>query len=71
MSTRKAGWYWVHLRYPVTVNSVFDDWAILRYSPEYDTWTECGGEWDIGPERIVEVNETPIEHSQAITTEDV
>ena len=57
----QTGFYWVHLRYQVTVSEWADEWQILLYDADDDTWEECGTDQSMPSSHIVEVDPGPLQ----------
>ena len=64
----KDGWYWVRLKYRVTVKEWVDEWAICRFDNEDGEWTECGTDQYVPPHVIIDIDPKRLQHKPAATS---
>ncbi len=53
MVDREEGYYWIHLRYPLTVRSTQDEWVIGEWA--YGDFYVTGSEIEVNPSHLIEV----------------
>lgn len=63
---RKKGYYWVRMRYKVTIDEWAEDWEICHYTPEEDEWVAFGDECALSPDVILEIDERRLEHASHV-----